>query len=155
MKFKCSHCGANEIVKIQTSKMMAFNYYKDNKKRQHTGIICLKCGTIHDCLISFIKIIPALLKITNPYKVVDVELLPIWLAKVQKHMQDLDLNCMEAATMAVGIPKHIIDLLKDKGTLGECFEESISITHKEYNIREVNFMLQKMTEHFDLKTENK
>ena len=144
MKFKCSFCEKNEVVKMQDAEMIAFNYYKDDKGANHTGIICLECGTIHDCLISFVKIIPTLLRITNPYKVVNIKLLPDWLTEVAKYKKELNINCMESAVMAVEIPEHIIEILKEKGTLGECFNDSISITYEDYQNKKNDFIVKRI-----------
>jgi len=144
MKFKCILCNKNGVLGAYNTEMITFNYHKDNKGMNHTGIICLECGTIHDCLISYIKIIPTLLRISHPYKIVNVEYLPVWLNEVAKYKQDLNLNCMESAVMAVGIPEHVIELLKGKVKLGECFEKPISITFDDYQNRKSAFIVKKI-----------
>lgn len=133
--------------------MIAFNYYQDRQGMNHTGIICLNCGTIHDCIMSFVKIVPSLLGIGNPYKIVNVELLPVWSMEVAEHKENFGINCRESAVMAVGIPEHIINTLRARRKLGECFDLPISITYDEYQSKKNNFVLKQLSDnpsHFGL-----
>lgn len=135
MKFKCSFCGTKgNIGTTAFKKMMAFQWYKDDKGMIHTGVVCSECWSISDCLISFLKV-PLIPFGVAPYKVVFIFDLITWLGELMQHKKNLEINCMESAVYAMGIPEDFIEKMKAYEVLGSGFEEPIGITAADYDMK--------------------
>lgn len=132
MKFKCSDCGhKGDIGTISNLKsntdFLVKQWYKDNNGFIHTLVICLKCGTFHDCKISFLK---SLLK--KPYKVQGILKNNVIKEKVNlAKKQNEEKTTNEHALEFMGIDNSTLNFLIEK----KLYPSNFSVNYKEVDTK--------------------
>ena len=128
MKFKCSDCNKNgNISTISNLKdntdFLVKQCYKDSAGLIHTLLICLNCGTFHDCKISFLKSL-----IKRPYSVQGILKNKVITEKVTlAREQNIEKTINEYALEFMGIDNSTLDFLVER----KLYPPSFSIQYKE------------------------
>lgn len=147
MKFKCSDCNQNgNIGTISNLKsntdFLVKQWYKDNNGLIHTLLICLKCGTFHDCKISFLK---SLFK--KPYKVQGILKNKVIKEKVTlAKEQSGEKTTNELALEFMGIDNSTLDFLIEK----KLYPSSFSVNYKDIDTKENTNTFTSKTVHNEL-----
>jgi hypothetical protein len=103
-------------------EIYAQRWYADSTGLQHLAIVCLHCGTIHDCSGSFLK---GLLSLFSSSLKVHADITPLDLAEmIQARSHHPEAESREIAVSVLGIPDGVIDVLVERRILGPAFQPS-------------------------------
>lgn len=135
MDFKCNCCGKTlsrpYSVDPVHSDIYTRPWYIDDQGLEHLVVVCLECGTIHDCSGSILKGLFTFGH--NPVTIHDsinlIELVtindsinPMELGiMIMEHCKHPEIESREVAIRKLGIPEDIIDILLKRNILGPAF----------------------------------
>jgi hypothetical protein len=123
VKIKCVTCqrviSKSYDVDPSTADVLGRPWYRDEGGLNHLAIVCLHCGTIHDCSGSILK--GLLSGFQSALKVHD-DLNPMELAMlVMQHTAHLEADSRRVAIEKLGIPAAVLDVLVERKILGPAF----------------------------------
>lgn len=123
MRFTCICCGKKLTRSYGTDRVngdiYAQAWYVDSTGLKHLAIVCLACGTIHDCSGSFLR---GLLTLGRSPVTIHRDINPLELsAMIMDRSQHPELESREVAIRQLGIPEGIIDVLLERNILGQAF----------------------------------
>ena len=123
MRFRCLTCDQTvsrpyDVDPIK-GDLLGRPWYIDDAVLKHLAIVCLKCGTIHDCSGSLLR--GLLSAFRTPMKVHD-DINPMELGMmIMAHTADPSTNSRRFAINELGIPEEVIDVLVARKLLGWAF----------------------------------
>jgi hypothetical protein len=147
VKFKCSDCNQNGNIGTlgnlkDNTDFIVKQWYKDNNGLIHTLLICLHCGTFHDCKISFLK---SLFK--RPYKVQGILKNKVIIEKIKlAKEQTSEKTINEHALSFMGINNATLDFLVEK----KLYPPNFSVNFKDANNNEAANIFTSQTVHNEL-----
>lgn len=123
MKFKCLTCGATVSksynVDPANGDLLGLPWYIDDKGLKHLAIVCLHCGTIHDCSVSLLRAVLSAfrspLKIHNDINPMELGMM------IMGRSEHPETESRQIAINDFGIPERIIDVLVERKVLGHAF----------------------------------
>jgi hypothetical protein len=123
MRFKCLTCekavSKSYDVDHIRGDLLGRPWYIDEAGLKHLAIVCLNCGTIHDCSGSLLR--GLLSGLRSPFKV-HRDINPMELGvMVMTRTDDPSTNSRAFAINELGIPEEVIDVLVKRKLLGWAF----------------------------------
>lgn len=123
MKFKCVTChkviSKSYDVDPNAADVLGRPWYRDDSGLNHLAIVCLHCGTLHDCSGSILR--GLLSGFRSALKVHD-DLNPMELSMlVMQHTSQPETESRRIAVEKLGIPRAVIDALVERKILGHAF----------------------------------
>jgi hypothetical protein len=126
MRFKCLTCDKTISRSYDADPirgdLLGRPWYIDESGLKHLAIVCLNCGTIHDCSGSFLR--GLLSGFRTPLKIHN-DMNPMELGvMIMARTPDSSINFRAFAIDEFGIPEEVIDVLVARKLLGWAFAKS-------------------------------
>ena len=126
MNFQCRCCGALLSRSYDSDRtagdVLGRPWYRDDTGLNHLAIVCLNCGTIHDCSGSAIRALLTLGK--TKYKCHN-SIDPLQLSTMVRSMTGgLTSDARTIAVEKLGIPESVVNALVERTLLGPAFDST-------------------------------
>ena len=124
MKLKCLTCAKTVSTSYDADRsrgdVLGRPWYVDETGLKHLAIVCLYCGTIHDCSGSMLRAL-----LTGFKRPVNIHgsISPLELSAMIMARSQHPEASRQVAVQELGIPEAVIDVLLERNILGQAFSE--------------------------------